>query len=78
MLDDRFKWKVSTYLCLLFRFLPSFFLLQIMYAYLVCQAREMEKRKEGRPSEVTTALRRSVRDNGYVKESRCRAICWYS
>ncbi|CAA2964834.1 MOR1 isoform X1 [Olea europaea subsp. europaea] len=29
------------------------------------KAREMEKRKEGRPSEVTTALRRSVRDNGF-------------
>ncbi|KAI3456298.1 hypothetical protein Pfo_012961 [Paulownia fortunei] len=30
------------------------------------KAREMEKRKEGRPGEARAALRRSVRDNGYV------------
>lgn len=36
------------------------------YTYLYSQAREMEKRKEGRPGEARAALRRSVRDNGYA------------
>lgn len=68
MLDDRFKWKVrflfwlSILLLLIF---PLSYLLYI-YIYLISQAREMEKRKEGRPGEARAALRRSVRDNGYV------------
>lgn len=29
-----------------------------------CQAREMDKRKEGKPGEARAVLRRSVRENG--------------
>lgn len=35
----------------------------------VCQAREMEKRREGRPGDARAALRRSVRENGSVSFS---------
>lgn len=38
----------------------------VFLTYLHLQAREMEKRKEGRPGEARAALRRSVRDNVYV------------
>jgi len=33
---------------------------------MVCQAREMDKRREGRPGDARAALRRSVRENGFV------------
>ena len=33
---------------------------------LYCQAREMDKRREGRPGDARAALRRSVRENGLV------------
>lgn len=63
MLDDRFKWKVSKLWFMSFTF--GSFLCKTSYRYLYCQAREMEKRKEGRPGEARAALRRSVRDNVY-------------
>jgi hypothetical protein len=60
MLDDRFKWKVGTYLCsVLFLFLS-------IYQDAFYQVREMEKKKEGRPGEARAALRRSVRENRSV------------
>lgn len=63
MLDDRFKWKVLCFVTNLRSNLP---LQQFFKVYLHSQAREMEKRKEGRPGEARAALRRSVRDNVYV------------
>lgn len=60
MVDDKFKWKVSVCLCCFCHLCFSFSL------FLFFQAREMEKRKEGRPGEARAALRRSVRENGYV------------
>lgn len=60
MLDDRFKWKVSVY----FSFYMFVFLSSQRNMFL--QVREMEKRGEGRPGEARAALRRSVRENGYI------------
>ena len=58
MLDDRFKWKVSVCFCFyMFSFLP-------FQRNMLCQVREMEKRREGRPGEARAALKRSVRENG--------------
>ena len=63
MLDDRFKWKVSQ-----LRFMSIFNSVLPLNScvFLDRQAREMEKRKEGRPGEARAALRRSVRENVYV------------
>lgn len=63
MLDDRFKWKVSINLCC-FLFLSN---INIMH---VLQAREMDKRKEGKPGEARAALKRFVRENGFVSNFR--------
>ena len=58
MLDDRFKWKVSVCFCFyMFSFLP-------FQRNMLCQVREMEKRREGQPGEARAALKRSVRENG--------------
>jgi hypothetical protein len=37
-----------------------------IFYLMVCQAREMDKRREGRPGDARAALRRSVRENGFV------------
>lgn len=73
MLDDRFKWKVGIYLFLLLLRLLLLLLLLLDFESIVPlsyyafeQAREMDKRKEGKPGEARAALRRSVRDNGSV------------
>ena len=58
MLDDRFKWKVST--C----FADIIFQSYISDNFVICQVREMEKKKEGKPGEARANLRRSVRENG--------------
>lgn len=51
---QNFKLKVILFRAIIFPF-PLF-----------CQVREMEKRKEGKPGEARAALRRSVREIGYV------------
>lgn len=61
MIDDRFKWKVGIYLCSLCLFFVCHYLTVHDF-----QAREMDKRKEGKPGEARAALRRSVRENGCV------------
>lgn len=39
-----------------------------IHSYNFVQAREMDKRKEGKPGEARAALRRSVRENGCVSD----------
>ena len=82
MLDDRFKWKVRyTFLPFLLDFKLKFVLFgTVIYAcfhpfiMMTCQVREMEKRKEGKPGEARAALRRSVREIGYVISICCSCI----
>lgn len=68
MLDDRFKWKVNFSVLLFALFSCIFSSLSFLIELLtnLFQAREMDKRREGRPGEARAALRRSVRDNGYL------------
>lgn len=55
-------------------YFSAVFLFLTQYVLCFVQAREMEKRKEGKPGDARAALRRSVRENGSLSLLICLII----